>query len=84
MRIVKRATGRHQFQNVNVRIGNADETGSTSVEFSQNPIVGTFGLKTNDLEHIFDINPRANGRYMTLQNHISDVLSIDEVYVSTV
>ena len=83
VRIVKRVGGTHQFKDINLRIGNVDEEGSTSAEFSQNPVVGTFGAATTVMEHTFVLDPPVSGRYLTLQNFIPLVTSIDEVYVLT-
>ena len=78
VRIVKRTGGTQNFKTINLRIGNADEEGSTSTEFSQNPVVGTFGNATTEMEHMFVLDPPVSGRYLTLQNFIPLVTSIDD------
>ena len=73
----------YQFESVELRIGNIDKTGSLPVQFTENPLAGTFGARSSAVEVIFDINPPMSGRYLTLQTTADQFLSIDEIYAKT-
>ena len=81
MTVIKRAAPyTNQFESVELRIGNVDNTGSPLVQFSENPLAGTYGASSSVIEVIFDVNPPVTGRYLTLQTIADQYLSIDEVY----
>ena len=80
--IVKMLGHAHHFLDVDLRIGNVDEVGSTAELFSQNPVAGTFGASTSQMTHVFVIQPLASGRFLTFQSYVARRLAIDEVYVT--
>ena len=69
-----------QFASVELRIGNVDKTGSAAVQFTENPLAGTYGASSTEVEFIYEVNPPMNGQYLTLQTVVDQFLSIDEVY----
>ena len=80
MTVLKRAPPyTNEFDTVELRIGNVDMTGSRPVQFTENPLAGTYG-SSNAVEVIFDVNPPMNGRYLTLQTLVVQWFSIDEIY----
>ena len=56
-----------RFQEVELRVGNVDESSKGMALFTDNPLVGTTGATNPDPIHRFDLNPALTGRYVTLQ-----------------
>ena len=64
---VKRRSLNERFQQVELRIGDADETGKGLEQLSANPLVGYFGEMVNNPLATFEVAPPADGKYLTLQ-----------------
>ena len=66
--VVKRHSLYMRFREVELRIGNADESGKGVVQFTENPLVGYSGPATNDPVCVFNLESKyVYGKYLTLQ-----------------
>ena len=82
--VVKRKTyadSKSAFSEIELRIGNADESGKGEVQFADNPRVGYQGAATEDKAAVFDLGGSVSGRYLTLQR-LTDRLAVAEIYVT--
>ena len=75
------ADAKTAFSEVELRIGNADESVTGETQFADNPRVGYQGAHTTDKTAVFDLAGSASGRYLTLQR-LTERLAISEVYVT--
>ena len=81
VRVLRRAHGFHEeFDDVEMRIGNVDKTGSGMTQFTDNQWVGYSTPFVSDLNYVLAVEPAVEGRYLTFQIMVDQVLGIDEVY----
>ena len=82
MRVIKRAAYILRFYSVELRIGDSSETGTGQVQLTKNPVAGISGAASTDPEFAYILDPKLNGRYLTLQKVSNNYLSITEVYIT--
>ena len=70
-----------RFKMVELRIGFVDESASHGERLSANPVVGFYTGPSEDKVAVFDLEHKASGRYLTLQNIVYAFLEIDEIEV---
>ena len=69
-----------RFAQVELRIGNTDESNKGLNQFSSNTLVGYYGSANHETIATFQFEPR-NGRFMTLQILAQNHLEINELFV---
>ena len=69
------------FAEVELRIGNTDESQNGLQQWTGNPLMGYYPSPNLDLLAPFEIQPAATGRFMTLQILMNDYLVIAEITV---
>ena len=70
------------FKQVELRVGNSDESGEGAVKLSANPLVGYFDAAVpGEMMAVFDLEEKpASGRFLTLQQ-AKERLGIDELFI---
>ena len=69
-----------RFSQVELRIGNLDETGNGLAPFSKNKLAGYYPSGNLDPVVSFDFSP-INGKFLTLQIFSNTYLEINELFV---
>ena len=70
-----------RFANVELRIGNNDESRSLSKQLTRNPVAGHYAGGNKDPKAIFTLGAGVDGRYLTLQLLDSGTLDVGELAV---
>ena len=70
-----------RFKGIELRMGNADESGKDTVQLSANPLVGFHQGPVSDRVVIIEFFNKATGRYLTLQTIEATQLEIAEIDV---
>ena len=87
VQVLKRTEAAHasnvstRFAEVELRIGNEDESGSGVQQLTQNPIVGLYPGANLEPLATFQLQPPASGRFLTLQILSANSLEIGELSV---
>ena len=80
--VVKRHSLYMRFREVELRIGNADESGNGVVQFTENPLVGYSGQATNDPVCVFNLESKyVYGKYLTLQIIVEEHIEAAELFI---
>ena len=77
----KHPTLKYQFSTIELRIGNWDATGTGKVQLTQNTLYGNTGGVNGANAYTFNIDPLAEGRYLTLQTINNVYMTIGEIFV---
>ena len=72
-----------RFRDIELRIGDNDESTMGRVQFWQNPLVAFYPGNNGDLLAVFDVEGGgASGKFLTLQSKVETELEIAEIDVS--
>ena len=80
VQVVKNPIYFNQFQDIELRIGDADATGAGAEPLTNGKAVGHAEF-SNEGEHDFIVDPPSDGRLLTLQNMGNASFSLDEIDV---
>ena len=80
--VVKRKRFEDRFSHVELRLGNADESSKGLVQFSENPLVATYGAPQAGTWAGLPLVRPSSGRFLTTQGvEEGKGLEFDEVYI---
>ena len=78
--VSKRTREFTRFSQVELRIGNVDESNKGAVQLSDNQLVGFFGEGVDERIAVFHMVGQVNGRFLTLQRLV-DGFELAEVFI---
>ena len=70
-----------RFAEVELRIGNNDESGKGAQKLSGNKLVGFYPAANLEPIAAFELQTQASGRFLTLQILSANYMEISEIYV---
>ena len=79
--VAKRSNQYPYFKEVELRVGNVDESDKGAVQLTANPKVGHFGAATGERVAVFDLTQSpASGKFLTLQQ-VQGALNVNELFI---
>ena len=82
MKIFKRLSSEHYFHDVELRIGNVDNSSQGKSHFDdKNPLLGFYEGPDGAATHAFRLAEPVSGQYLTLQGVEADHILMNEVEV---